>query len=290
MFVKIGRRREKRWGVLFTCLTTRAIHLELADSLTSSAVIMAIQRLSARRGCPSLMYSDNGTNFRGACRELKDEINRMNVSEQRGFALRNSMKWLFNPPDAPHMGGAWERLIRSVKTALYTILKEQAPSPEVLYTLLTEIEHSVNSRPLTHVSIDPRDNEALTPNHFLIGCSSGAIDLGKYDAEAVCLRKQWRIAQQFADAFWKRWLREYLPTLLPRKKWLEKETPLAVGDIVIVVDLQAPRNNWKKGVVVEVHKGADGVIRVAKIRTNSGEYVRPVHKLIKLLSVKEVQG
>lgn len=290
MQVKIGRRREKRWGVLFTCLTTRAIHLEIASTLTTGSAILALQRLAARRGCPSIIYSDNGTNFRGACRELKDEVAKINKNEQREYALQGGMKWLFNPPDAPHMGGAWERLIRSVKTALNAVLKGQTTTEEILYTLLTEIEHSVNSRPLTHVSVDPRDEEALTPNHFLIGTSSGEVKLGKYDAQAVSLRNQWRIAQAFADAFWKRWLREYVPTLIPRKKWLQRESPLAVGDVVLVVDLQATRNSWKKGTIVEVYEGADGEVRVAKINTASGQFVRPVRKLIKLISEKEVQN
>lgn len=139
----------------------------------------------------------------------------MNTTDQRELALRNGIKWIFNPPDTPHIGGAWERLIRSVKTALYATLREQEPSEEILHTVLIEIEHSVNSRPLTHVSVDPRDSEALTPNHFLIGASSGEIQIGKYDAQAVNLRKQWQLAQAFADAFWKRWLREYVPTLMP---------------------------------------------------------------------------
>ncbi|XP_076395364.1 uncharacterized protein LOC143265692 [Megachile rotundata] len=174
LMVKIGRRREKRWGVLFTCLTTRAIHLEIAHSLSASSAIMALQRLAARRGTPQVVYSDNGTNFRGADKELKDATASMDRAKIEEYALSKRVKWVFNPPDAPHMGGAWERLIRSVKTALNVILREQAPSEEVLSTLFAEAEHSVNSRPLTHVSLDPRDKEALTPNHFLIGSSSVA--------------------------------------------------------------------------------------------------------------------
>ena len=189
--VKIGRRHEKRWAVLFTCLTTRAVHLELAHSLTASSAIMAIQRLSARRGVPMVMYSDNGTNFRGACKELKDELEKIDSNKQREYALKNGMKWIFNPPDAPHMGGAWERLIRSVKTALGVVLKEQTPNEEVLYTLLSEIEHSINSRPLFHVSVDPRDCEALTLNHFLIGTSSGEVKLGSYDPTNISTKRQW---------------------------------------------------------------------------------------------------
>ncbi|XP_076632783.1 uncharacterized protein LOC143347471 [Colletes latitarsis] len=188
MSVKIGRRREKCWRVLFTCLTTRAIHVELAHSLSASSAIMALQRLASRRGSAVAVYSDNGTNFKGDCKELKKAIAELDREELQEYTLVHEIKWVFNPPDAPHMDGAWERLIRSVKTVLHVVLREQAPSEEVLYTLLTEIEHSVNSRPLTHVPVDPRDREALTPNHLLIGTSSGSIVLGRYEPRSACLR------------------------------------------------------------------------------------------------------
>ena len=186
------------------------------------------------------------------------------------------------------MGGCWERLIRCVKVALYTVLNEQAPREEVLLTLLAEVEHSVNSRPLTHVSLDVRDEEALTPNHFLIGSSSGEVNLGYYDPKNVCLKKQWRIAQKFADAFWKRWLKEFLPSLLPRSKWTQGGKPIEVNDIVLIIDFQAARNNWRKGKVTRVFPGADQEIRVAEVQTSSGTYTRPVRKLIRLLGSKEV--
>ncbi|XP_076398077.1 uncharacterized protein LOC143266403 [Megachile rotundata] len=290
MFVKIGRRREKRWGVLFTCLTTRAIHLELAHTLSASSAIMALQRLVSRRGLPVTVYSDNGTNFRGASKELKEAIAEIDKEKQREYALTQRIESKFIPPDAPHMGGAWERLIRSVKTALHVVLREQAPTEEVLYTLLTEVEHSVNSRPLTHVPVDPRDHEALTPNHFLIGTSSGSIKLGNYEKQTVCLRKQWKLAQHFADCFWRRWLREYLPSIIGRPKWMREGNTLGRGDLVLIADTQSPRNEWKRGTIIQTYPGSDGVVRVAKIHTSRGDFTRPIHKLIKLLSVREVQN
>ena len=289
VFVKIGRRREKRWGALFTCLTTRAVHLELANSLSADSAIMALQRLASRRGTPIRLYSDNGTNFHGAERELKEAVKGIDKEKLASFALNKSIEWTFIPPDAPHMGGAWERLVRSVKTALYTVLKDQAPQEEVLYTLLTKIEHSVNSRPLTHVSLDSRDEEALTPNHFLIGASSGELNVGICDPTEKCLRKHWKLAEQFADAFWKRWLREYLPTLIPRDKWARGDDPIKLGDIVQILDLQAPRNCWRKGTVVRIFPADDKEVRSAEVQTPYGTYTRPTRKLIKLLGVDEVQ-
>ena len=288
MVVAIGRRREKRWGALFTCLTTRAVHIELAHTLNADSAIMAIQRLAARRGAPLSLYSDCGTNFKAADKELREAIKSIDNKKMSAFALNKNILWHFNSPDAAFQGGIWERLVREIKTALRVILKEQAPREEVLITVLTEAEHSVNSRPLTHVSLDPRDNEALTPNHFLIGTSSAAINLGNPNPKTICHRKQWRIAQQFADAFWKRWLREYLPNLITRQKWKEQGDPIKLDDIVLIVDLQAPRNTWRKGHITRIFPGNDGETRVAEVQTPMGTYIRPVRRLIKLLGSTEV--
>ena len=170
-----------------------------------------------------------------------------------------------------------------MKSALNHTLKETVPAEEVLYTLFVEIEHMVNSRPLTHVSTDPRDREALTPNHFLIGSSSGYLRLDRYEMETVTPRKYFEIVQNAAKCFWKRWIREYLPTLLPRKKWHENELPLKVGDIVQILDYQAPRNEWRTGEISEVYPAEDGVVRVAKVQVGKQEYTRPTRRLIKIV-------
>lgn len=179
LYVTVGKRREKRWGALFTCLSTRGIHLEIVHSLSADSTIMALRRMMSRRGQPSIIYSDNGTNFLGASREINTAFTEMDMNKQLRFAAENKIKWIFTPPIAPHMGGAWERLVRSVKVTLRAILTDQAPKEELLSTLFAEVEHCINSRPLTHVSLDPQDKEAITPNHFLIGSSSG---------KAICAR------------------------------------------------------------------------------------------------------
>ncbi|XP_059058376.1 uncharacterized protein LOC131851829 [Achroia grisella] len=241
MWVTIGRRREKRWGLLFTCMVTRAVHIELIAGLSTDSAIMAIRRMAARRGWPRTFMSDNGTNFRGADVELTTA---------------------FNDPGAPNQGGAWERLIRSVKRALAVVLHERAPREEVLATLMTEAEHTVNSRPLTHVSVRPEDEEALTPNHFLMGSAAGLPYVGTTD---VADRRTWRAAQALADRFWQRWLREYLPTLMPRDDVRRSTANIKPGDMVLIVDGLLPRNLWPRGQVERTYEGPDGVVRSADL-------------------------
>ena len=121
----IGRRREKRYRVLFTCLNVRGVHLEIAASLTTDSMIMALRRLMARRGKPKRIYSDNGTNFVGAKRELREVLEDQDVIQQQ--LATDRIEWHFIPPGSPHMGGFWERLVGSAKRALEATMKEQAP-------------------------------------------------------------------------------------------------------------------------------------------------------------------
>lgn len=211
--------------------------------ITGTNPCIVRRRFAARRGTPSYVYCDNGTNFRGMSIELTRVINDINRKKIQAYASEQKITWKFNPPSASHMGDAWERIIRSVKTALAVVLREQAPKKETLLTILTEIEHAVNSRPLTHVPVDARDQEALTPNHILLGTSSGQISINKYDVQETCPRKQWLITQKFADAIWQRWLREYLPSLIPRKKWFEDNNDsIKLNDVVLILDDNLERN------------------------------------------------
>ncbi|KAJ8706805.1 hypothetical protein PYW07_012883 [Mythimna separata] len=271
MQVTIGRRIEKRWGALFTCLTTRAVHLELVPSLSTSSMIMALRRMAARRGTPRTIFSDNGTNFVGAKKELEE------AAQEKGI------KWKFIPPGTPNMGGAWERLVRTVKTALAVVLNERSPPEEVLHTLMTEVEHIVNSRPLTSVSMDPEDEESLTPNHFLLGRSCGATAPGEFDDTELIGKANWRTTQRLADHFWKRWVKEYLPLLMPRKLEGKETKDPKEGDMVLIVDGTLPRNSWPRGEVVKTYPGPDGRTRVLDVRTSGGILRRPTRRIIVLV-------
>lgn len=279
MTVSIGRRVEKRYGVLFTCLSVRAVHIELAASLDTSSTIMAIRRFICRRGQPKEIWTDNGTNFVGAERELRECINSLDHDKISNDLILNGCSWKFNCPGAPNMAGVWERMVKSIKTALKISMKNINPREEVLLTLLYEAEYMINSRPLTHISVDPGDLEAITPNHFLLLRPGG---VPSYGVNSTCSKKQWRIAQSLADLYWRRWVQEYRPTLVRRQKWHDHTKPIQKGDVVIIVDEKAPRNEWLMGRIEETYPGNDGIIRVVKVKTNKGCYTRPVSKLCSL--------
>ncbi|XP_053620234.1 uncharacterized protein LOC128680823 [Plodia interpunctella] len=274
--VTIARHHEKRYVALFTCLTTRAVHLEIASSLSADAAVLALRRMMARRGCPDTVWSDNGSNFHGADAELRKAA----LTSMKQEADIRQINWHYIPPGAPFMGGAWERLVRSVKTALTATLHERHPHEDVLHTLLTEVEHTINSRPLSHVSVAPEDDTALTPNHFLLGGPSKVPLPGAFTKVDELGRSHWKAAQRLADLFWQRWVREVLPLLHHRREPHGHGEAVKVGDVVVIVDSTLPRNVWPKGRVEQVYPGADGVIRVVDVKTKNGLMRRPTKRLV----------
>lgn len=139
--VKVGRRNEKRWGLLFKCLTTRAIHIEVLSSINTDSFLMALRRFVSRRGKPAEILCDQGTNFRGGDRELQETFKALHPSLQSKLA-EQQIKFRFNPPSSPHFGGSWEREIRSIKAALASTLGSQVVKEEILQTVLIEIENT----------------------------------------------------------------------------------------------------------------------------------------------------
>lgn len=278
--VTVGRRSEKRYGAIFTCLTIRAVHIEMVYRLDMNSCVMAIRNFIARRGVPLHMYSDNGTNLKAAEKELRESLRNIDFQSLHNEFTSPNTSWSFIPPASPHMGGAWERMVRSVKTVLYQIITpDHKLNEERLHNLFLEVENIINTRPLTYLSLESADQEALTPNHFLLGASSGDKPPGRFDESDMYLRKSWRHAQLLADKFWKRWVAEVLPTMTKRAKWFEKVKPIEVGDIVIIVDSNLPRHCWPKGIVTETINAKDGQVRSAIVKTTSGVYHRPAAKI-----------
>lgn len=241
---------------------------------------MTLRNFIARRGTPKVIICDNGTNFHEAANELRRALDGM-----ESHCAPVGIEWKFNPPASPHMGGSWERLIESVKRVLQQIMPLRKPSDELLRAMLMEAESIVNSRPLTFVPLETDDDEALTPNHFLLGSSSGDKPPGEFNERDLILRQNWRKSQHLADSFWNKWVKAYLPTLTRRTKWFEKTKAIEVGDLVLIVDGSLPRNTWPKGRIIATQPGADGAARKVTVQTGKGIYDRPAVK-IAVLDVK----
>ena len=281
ILVKRGRGTEKRYGCLFTCLVTRAVHIEVAHSLDTDSFLSALYRFIARRGLPELIRSDNGRNFVGAEKELREQMSLWNQNRiQQGLAHKG-IKWLFNPPDASHRGGVWERQIRTIRRVLAGLTREQTLTDESLRTLLTVAEGIVNDRPLTASSDDPRDLQALTPNHLLL-LRAASIPGRDFAPDVPGVRQRWRQVLYLADLFWTRWKRYYLPTLRSRTKWHGKQRNVKVGDIVLLMDKQLEKHQWPLARVTKIMPGDDGLVRTVEVRTATGRYQRPVQRLCML--------
>ncbi|XP_078486365.1 uncharacterized protein LOC144744882 [Ciona intestinalis] len=284
LMVKIGRSHVKRYVCVFTCLASRAIHLEVAHSLDTMAFIHALRRFLCRRGfAVKHVYSDNGLNFVGAEKELRTNIQNWNVRQIDQSLSQRGIQWHFNPPHASHQGGVWERMIRSVRKILRQLSWERTMDEDSLQTYMAEIEYILNSRPLTAVSDDPRDLNALTPNSILTGVIASSYSPGVF-MKGDGYRKSWKAVQYLTDRFWDQWTKSYLPLLQLRQKWLQPVRNFAVGDIVLMVTEGTKRGEWPKARVIEVFPDREGAIRRVKVRTEKSMFIRDIRKLCLLES------
>ncbi len=281
LYVRCRRSTVKRWGCIFTCLATRAVHVELAQSMTAASFISALQRFTSRRGRPRIVYSDNGTNFVGAEREIREEL--MSWIDKVGLrAADHGIDWRFNPPHASHRGGATERMIRAVRRVLIAVTKDQLLTDEQMSTAVCEAERVVNDRPLTYVGDDPTDPEVITPAKLLLLRTNSCLPMGDFTADDHYATRWWRRAQHIANVFWKRWLREYVQTLQDRPCWRLVRDNLKAGDVVLIKDLNAPRGQWPLGVVTEAEVSRDGLVRAVQLRSRGKTIRRPVTQLVNL--------
>ena len=279
VYVRTRRGSQKRYILLVTCLASRAVHLEVTSSLDTDSFLLALRRFIARRGRPTQIFSDNGKNLKRGEKELREALLQWSQAHINDTLSQQNIKWCFNPPAAPHMGGCWESLISSVKRALRVTTGRRLVNEEVLQTVLTEVEHMLNSRPITYVSSNAGEAVALTPNHILLGRDCPSLPPGVFSSEGLCMKRRWRHSQQIADHFWRRWTREYLPTLIRRQKWTKETRGIRTGDVVLVAENTAPRGHWPLARVTKVFPGSDGRVRSVELRTQSGTYVRPVIRL-----------
>ena len=226
--------------------------------------------------------------FVGADRELQDILNKWIKDPKLHNRLTDeNIKWLFNPPAAPHMGGVWESLVKLVTRAIIPSTKGAELTDEELMTVLTECEAMLNNRPLTYISNDPNDMEPLTPANFLYNQCTTLILRHDLESQHTSLKKRWLHCQNVVSRIWQRWQKEYLPTLQQRSKWNEKKRNILQEDIVLVMDAKQPRGQWLLGRIVGVNGDDKGIVRSAEVKTMHGVHRRPITKLILLVPYDE---
>ena len=277
-----GSRNTKCYICVFVCLATKAAHLEVVSDLSTKAFIACLKRFVARRGKPTEIFCDHGTNFFGASRELKREFQQLMKDERvHQFLLTDNITFRFNPPSAPHFGGIWESAVKSFKFHLKRVLGSTSVTFEELATLSSQIEACLNSRPLCALSNSPDDLCPLTPGHFLIGKPLTAVPQPTVpDHISHCDR--WRMLQRMVQHFWNRWSAEYLTSLQSRSKWRVSQKNLEVGDLVLIKNENLPPLQWKLGKILKTFPGKDNKVRVVEVKTQTGELIRPIAKLCPL--------
>ncbi|KAL0153706.1 hypothetical protein M9458_050984 [Cirrhinus mrigala] len=284
-----GLAHDKRWAVIFTCLSVRAVHIEVIESLDTSSFINALRRFFALRGPVKEIRSDRGTNFIGACKELQIPSNIDEKSVQK-YLAEHGCSWVFNPPHASHMGGSWERMIgmaRKILDSMFLQLGHMKLTHEVLTTFMAEVTAIINARPLVPVSTDPSDPFLLTPSILLtqkVGTATApAGDFGTKDL----FQRQWRQVQHLANTFWDKWRKQYLCLLQTRRKWQSEQPDVEPGSIVLLKDSQTKRNEWPLGIITQVFPSKDGKVRKVEIRIPKQDgtrlFLRPVTEIVVLL-------
>lgn len=278
----------KGYMCLFICMATKAVHLEPVSCLSTEGFLEALRRFVSRRGLCAHMYSDCGTNFVGADRELREVMEKTEVNNAIADDLSSrGIQWHFNPPSAPHHGGLWEAGVKSAKHHLRRVVGNNLLTYEQFHTVLCQVEAVLNSRPLYAASADPEDFQALTPGHFLIGEPLMTVPSINLENAATNRLTQFQRQQQRLQHFWRRWNAEYLNTLQQRNKWMWKSENVKQDDLVLIVEECSP-GTWKMGRVEKVDPGPDGLVRVVTLRTVSGLVKRPITKLVPLINSDKI--
>lgn len=290
------RARGKAYGVIFNCMISRAVHLDLAADYSTAGFMMVFRRFVSLRGYPSKLYSDSGSQLTAANKELRTAVENLDQETLRDYGADHGLKWEFCAPDAPWNNGCSEALIKSVKRALQATIGEQVLMFSELQTVMYEVANLLNERPIGRHPTDPEDGTYLCPNGLLLGRASQRAPSGPW-RETVNPRHRHEFIQNLVDAYWKKWTRDFFPSLLVSQKWHVDRRNMQVSDIVIVQDTNLLRGSWRLGRVTKVYEGNDGKVRKVDVRCraaggegdaqrgggHSVELTRSVHRLVLLV-------
>ena len=288
LYVKDNDNVRKVYMVLFTCASSRAVHLELAEDLSAYSFARVYRRFVSRRSTPQLMLSDNATNFISFVPQLKEFQENSSI---KNLLLKSNTEWHFIPARAPWFGGMWERLIGICKRIIKSALGKSLVSYDELQTIIVEVEGQVNSRPLTHCSTNSEDIVPITPSHLLFGYKLNSlpfetnVDLNEdYEfSNPSSITKRHKLILEMIKQATILWKREYLLALRERDrkvKPVSKDGDIIPkeGDVVHIVD-DLKVSDWKLGRIIKLKISSDGQHRVALVKTANGTVDRPISKL-----------
>ena len=276
---------KKVYGIIFICMYSRAVHIELVQYMETASFRNALNRFFALRGICKQIRSDCGSNFIGARAQLESAFSEASL---RGIAESRGIEWITNPPWASNFGGSWERAIGSVRKILdASLLKLGARylSMDELQTLFQEAASIINNTPLYEISSNPEDPLPITPAHLLTlkDVPNPTPPETYEDSDLFAYgQKRWRRIQVLADDFWLKWKSNYLQNLQARKKWYKERANLEEGSAVIIKQKYSRRNQWDIARVISTINSHDGVVRSCLVKTKKGTYLRPVNKLVPL--------
>ena len=294
IMVKYGHRGVKKgYGVIFTCLTTRAIYIEFATDISTEKFLLAFRRFIGNYGLPLQVRSDNGKNFIGAAREIRNLMllwkeENDDSTKLKEFCRQYEIKWTFSTPASPHHNGAVESMVKLVKSSLNKIMKERKLTEEEYRTIFTEIIVSINSRPVWPISEGDIDQPPITCQDLLR--PSNLNHDPPFLNQEKKPRKRYQYIQGVVNEWWKIWPRNFIPNLQIRNKWYKHRDNLEQGDIVLLIDPHEKRSHWNLAKVIKTYPGADKRVRSVQIKTKSGIYDRPITKLCLLLSKGEYES
>ena len=280
LYIKTKTENQKVWVCLFTCLVTRAVHLELIQNMSAEQFILGFRRFLSRHGKPQEIISDNASQFKLASETLDKLWGQILTHDDvTSYIANEGITWKYIVEFAPWMGGFYERLVGLVKRTLRKAIGRSSLTNEQLLTVLKESEAVVNSRPLIYVGDDIQSHITLTPGHFLglnpnIGIPNIDMDndneFNPNRNAADQLLQTWKKGLKLLERFWQIWRNDYLLSLRERSQSRLKETRVkspysaATGDIVLIKD-DLPRGSWRVGRIAELLKSEDGEIRSARV-------------------------
>ena len=298
-----SRTTKKVYGLILNCMVTRAVHLELVEGYDTQSFLVSFKRFISIRGYPAFVHSDNGTQLVAANKELRDMVNGWDKSRLFTFGSQQGMEWSFNKSaNAPFQNGCSESLIRLVKRGVLMSIGNNVLSFNELLTTLYEIANLFNERP---IGIKPGNEISLgsylCPNDLLLGRNNKRVTKGVFDSSDD-LKKRYQFINKIVSSFWKKWTRDFFPTLILRQKWHVEKRNLREGDIVLVQEQNALKGSWKLAEVWKAHLSKDQKVRNVTLRYKLNDDTkfykgkrdstieRSVHNLVLILPIEEQKG